>query len=103
MTKKKFRDLVLDSAREITGINYFKKDGTMMIDAVVLALEKALVSGEDVELFGFGKFKVSASKPRKVTGIDGKTYDIQSHNVVTFKPSSRLKRDVAQGILRPAE
>lgn len=100
MNKKEFRDLVLDSAKELTGETYLKRDGELMINAVSLALEKVLVNADEVELPGLGKFKTSMNNPRQVKGIDGKTHDIAARRVVAFKPSISLKRSVAQGIFR---
>lgn len=100
MKKNELRDAVLASAYELTGNKYLKKDGEMMIDALIMTLEKALVNGEDVELRGFGKFKTVLSPARTISAIDGKQYDIPAHNIVRFTPAARLKRNVAQGIIR---
>ena len=45
---KVFTDRVLDAAREITGITYYKKDAQLMVDAVLLALEQTLANGESI-------------------------------------------------------
>lgn len=100
---KDLRDRVLDAAEELTGIAYLKKDGELMIDAVVLAIEKALVEGEDIEIRGFGKFKVHSYPEREVTWTDGIRRVIPPRLGVKFSPGNRLKREVAQGIIRPVE
>lgn len=94
---------VLSAAKEITGISYYKKDGQLMVDAVVLAIEQTLVNGEGVSLRGFGQFEPRMTAPRKVTTPRGDTYDVPPVQIVKFKPGMRLKREVAQGIIRPVE
>lgn len=98
-----FRKRVLDAAEELTGITYLKKDGELMVDAVFLAIEKALSEGEDIEIRGFGKFRIHNYPERKVTQKDGKVYIVPPVAGVKFVPGNRLKREVAQGIIRPVE
>lgn len=98
-----FRDKVLDAAEELTGTRYYKKDGELMIDAVFLAIEKALVSGEEVDLRGFGRFRIHTYAPRRLVGLYGEDIQIAPYNGVKFVPGQRLKREVAQGIIRPVE
>lgn len=100
---KELRDRVLDAAEELTGIAYLKKDGQLMIDAFTLAIEKALAEGKDIDIRGFGRFKVHSYPERVVTWTDGETHTIPPRNGVKFAPGKRLKREIAQGIVRPAE
>ena len=94
---------VLAAAKDITGIEYYKKDGQLMLDSVILAIEQTLANGEGVYLKGFGQFNVRMTKPRQVTNPMGTIYDVPAIQIVKFKSGKRLKREVAQGIIRPAE
>lgn len=94
---------VLAAAKEITGIDYYKKDGQLMLDSVILAIEQTLSSGEGVYIKGFGQFNVRMTKPRQIISPRGITYDVSPVQIVKFKPGKRLKREVAQGIIRPVE
>lgn len=100
LNKKEFRDLVLESAYELTGIHFLKKDGEMMIDAVGMALEKAFVSGKGVEFRGVGRFYIHPRKARTLHGVDGNDYEITARNSVSFRSSAGLKKEMAQGFIQ---
>lgn len=100
VNKNDFRDLVLEAAYELTGVHYLKKDGAMMIDALIMAIEKVLVSGDSVDLRGLGKFKVVNIPERTIKALNGEYYTVPEHKAPRFTAAAKLKRDVAQGILR---
>lgn len=100
ITKNEFRDMVLDAAYELTGVHYLKKDGAMMVDAVTMAIEKVLVDGDCVDLRGLGRFKVVTIPERTIKALDGKSYTVPEHKAPRFAPAAKLKRNVAQGIMR---
>lgn len=93
---------VLEMAEELSGVKYRVKDGELMVDAVKLAIEKALAEGEEVALYGFGSFKVH-EYPERTTNIHNKTYVIPPRKGVKFAPGKRLRREVAEGIFQPFE
>ncbi len=72
--------------------NTTKKMATELLDNVLNIMVDTLSKGENVELFGFGKFKIN---PRKAyTARNPKTGDpinVPAKKVVAFKPSKRLK------------
>lgn len=100
---KELRDLVLDAAEDLTGISYLKKDGQLMIDAVFMAIETALANGDDVEVRGFGQFRIHDYPGRTVRWVDGTERIVTPRRGVKFSPGSTLKRVAAQGIVRPSE
>lgn len=103
MNGREFRDRVLDAAEELTGVAYLKKDGDLMVDAVLLAIEKALANGEEVHLHGFGDFKIRDHHGRESKWIDGTIRTVKPYRSIQFYPGARLKREVTQGIIRPVE
>lgn len=91
MNKSEFVELVKDAGEYET-----KKDAEKAVNAFVLAVEKALVKKESIELVGFGKFEVAMQKGKegKVPGSN-KTYKTADKLVPKFKPGKSLKDSVA--------
>lgn len=102
ISPKVFANRVLEAAREITGITYYKKDSQLMVDAFLLAMEQTLANGETVSFRGFGKFEVYESPARTCRNATG-VYEVPAKNVVKFRPGKRLKMEVAQGFVQPVE
>lgn len=90
MTKKELIDIVAADA------NITKKDAKAAIDALLAAVEDALVKGDDVSFAGFGTFKVKTRAAR--TGVNPQTKApvvIPEAKVPTFKPGKALKDKIA--------
>ena len=65
------------------------------LDATIETISDTLASGEDVDLFGFGKFSVGTRAAR--TGRSpqtGESLEIPESKVVKFKPAKALKTSV---------
>jgi DNA-binding protein HU-beta len=87
-------ELVADVA-ERSGMS--KKDAERAVNAVVEAIESALVKGEKVSLVGFGTFEVRERAAR--TGRNprtGATLEISPSRVPAFKAGKALKESVAK-------
>jgi len=68
---------------------------TKVVDNVIDIIASSLESGEDVDLYGFGKFKLSKRKAYTARNPQtGEPIDVPEKQVVTFKPSKRLKESV---------
>ena len=84
--------------KEIGKRNGFsKKQSTEVVESLLGIMKKALTSGEDVLISGFGKFCVKDKKQR--TGRNPATGDpmmLRPRRVVTFKCSGIL-RDMVNG------
>jgi len=69
-----------------------QKQSSEYVDLLIESMKSTLVSGEDVLISGFGKFKVKSKKERRgrnpATGDD---LTLRSRKVVTFKCSGRLR------------
>ena len=64
-------------------------------DAIFDHIGNGLARGENVQLIGFGSFVVNERGERKGRNPKtGESITINAHNVVGFKPSSRLKNIV---------
>lgn len=102
MNKRELRGYVLEAAKELTGNMYRKADAELMVDAVTLAIENALVDGHNVDLHGFGHFILHSFPERTVKSLhrEGELYTIAPFEGVKFKPGKRLKTNVARGFAR---
>lgn len=72
-----------------------KKDAEAAVNAVLVALEEALVSGDKVQLIGFGTFEVKAKDAR--TGRNpatGEAIEIAASKQIKFSAGKTLKDKV---------
>lgn len=86
---------LIAAAAEAAGMS--KKDTERVLNAAIDAITKSLVSGEKVQLSGFGIFEVKDRKAR--TGrnpITREAVEIPAVRVPTFKPSKALKDQVGE-------
>ena len=69
-----------------------KKDAEAAINAVFAAIEEALVSGEKVQLVGFGTFDVKEKPAREGRNpATGETIQIEASKQVRFTAGKTLK------------
>jgi len=99
MTKADLVEQVADAI----GPGITKKDCALVVDGFLNALKLALANGDNIEIRGFGTFKVRRRKTRTARNPrTGDAVEVPSRNVPVFKPSKHLrsrvaKRDVAAG------
>lgn len=89
MTKQDF----IDQVAERGGLS--KKDATDAVEAVLGQILDSLVSGEDINFTGFGKFHVAERGPRQ--GVNPQTREritIPGGKVPRFSAGSALKKAV---------
>jgi len=69
-----------------------------VVDTMLDIITVSLKEGESVSLYGFGSFMLTKRKAKEVY-IPGtnKKAKVKARNIVTFKPSNRLKRVVEAG------
>ena len=91
LTKAELASMLFDQV----GLN--KREAKDFVEAWFETITRALESGEDVKLSGFGNFQLRDKKERP--GRNPKTGEeipISARRVVTFKPGQRLRsRDEA--------
>lgn len=90
MTKAEFLDQLATDERIGS-----KKDATDAVDAVLETITAAMVSGEEVNFTGFGKFHVAERGPRQgVNPRSGERITIPGGRVPRFSAGSALKQKV---------
>ncbi|MGB9763169.1 MAG: HU family DNA-binding protein [Minisyncoccia bacterium] len=76
-------------------INCSKKDAAEALEAVIDAITKSLVKGEDVTITGFGTFAVKKRAARQgVNPKTGEKINIPAMTVPKFKAGKALKEAV---------
>ncbi len=89
-------DLVEEVAEAI-GPGVTKKDCALVVDGFLNAVKKALSHGENIEIRGFGTFKVRKRKSRMARNPrTGESVKVPARHVPVFKPSRQLRNNVAR-------
>ncbi len=84
---------LINTVAEKTGLK--KKDADAAVNAFFEALEDTLVSGEKVQLFGFGNFSVEERAERKGRNpATGESITIPATKQIKFAPASVLKAKI---------
>lgn len=87
-------DLV-EQVAEAIGPGVTKKDCALVVDGFLNAVKKALIDGENIEIRGFGTFKVRSRRARVARNPrTGDTVRVPSRQVPVFKPSKQLRSRV---------
>ena len=93
MTKADLVEQVADAI----GPGITKKDCALVVDGFLNAVKRALANGENIEIRGFGTFKVRRRKTRTARNPrTGDPVEVPSRNVPVFKPSKHLRNRVAK-------
>lgn len=72
-----------------------KAEVAEILDATLETVQDALVEGETVDFYGFGKFVVNERAARKGRNPKtGESIDIAAKKAVSFKPAKALKDSV---------
>ncbi|MGD2071638.1 MAG: HU family DNA-binding protein [Gemmatimonadota bacterium] len=89
-------DLV-EQVAEAIGPGVTKKDCALVADAFLNAMKRALGNGENIEIRGFGTFKVRKRKSRMARNPrTGEPVEVPARLVPVFKPSKHLRKRVAK-------
>jgi integration host factor beta subunit len=84
-------DLVEQVAAAI-GPGVTKKDCALVVDGFLNAVKQALAQGENIEIRGFGTFKVRRRRTRMARNPrTGEAVKVPSRAVPVFKPSKQLR------------
>ncbi len=87
-------DLV-EQVAEAIGPGITKKDCALVVDGFLNAVKLALSQGENIEIRGFGTFKVRKRKTRMARNPrTGESVEVPSRAVPVFKPSKHLRAKV---------
>jgi integration host factor subunit beta len=89
-------DLV-EQVAEAIGPGITKKDCALVVDGFLNAVKLALQNGDNIEIRGFGTFKVRKRKTRTARNPrTGDAVEVPSRSVPVFKPSKHLRTRVAR-------
>lgn len=89
-------DLV-EQVAEAIGPGVTKKDCALVVDGFLNAVKQALAQGENIEIRGFGTFKVRKRKSRMARNPrTGDAVRVPPRHVPVFKPSKHLRSRVAK-------
>ena len=87
-------DLV-EQVAEAIGPGITKKDCALVVDGFLNAVKQALSDGENIEIRGFGTFKVRKRETRMARNPrTGEAVEVPSRSVPVFKPSKQLRARV---------
>lgn len=93
MTKADLVDQVADAI----GPGVTKKDCALVADAFLNAIKRALEDGENIEIRGFGTFKVKKRKSRMARNPrTGEPVEVPARMVPVFKASKKVRKRVAR-------
>ncbi len=88
-------DLVEQVAQAI-GPGVTKKDCAAVVDGFLNAIKRALAKQQNIEIRGFGTFKVRKRKPRVARNPrTGETVEVPARPVPVFKPSKNFREEIA--------
>ena len=96
MTKADLVEQVADAI----GPGITKKDCALVVDGLLNAIKAALGEGENIEIRGFGTFKVRERKSRVARNPrTGDRVEVPSRVVPVFKPSKDLREQVGEEVV----
>ena len=77
-------------------LGYTKKDATLLVNTFFRSMTEALLSGEGVELRGFGSFRVRSRAPRMGRNPrNGQPVHVPAKQVVYFKIGKEMRDKLA--------
>jgi nucleoid DNA-binding protein len=89
-------DLV-EQVAEAIGPGVTKKDCALVVDGFLNAVKRALANGENIEIRGFGTFKIRRRKSRMARNPrTGEAVKVPARMVPVFKPSRQLRSRVSK-------
>src|SRR5712672_1813696 len=96
MTKADLVEHVTDAIAQTSGPMISKKDCARVVDAFLDAIKDALKEQKNIEVRGFGTFKIRQRKTRMARNPrTGSPVEVSARPVPVFKPSKELRALVA--------
>lgn len=104
MTKADLVEKVTATIARTAGPMISKKDCARVVEAFLDAVKGALAEQQNIEIRGFGTFKIRNRKTRMARNPrTGDPVEVAARPVPVFKPSKELRAVVAQNSRSPAE
>ncbi len=86
---------LVEQVAEAIGPGITKKDCALVVDGFLNAVKEALAEGENIEIRGFGTFKVRRRRTRMARNPrTGDAVEVPARTVPVFKPSKQLRSKV---------
>jgi integration host factor subunit beta len=102
MTKADLVERVTESIARTAGPMISKKDCARVVDAFLEAVKEALKNQHNIEVRGFGTFKIRRRKTRMARNPrTGDPVEVAARPVPVFKPSKELRALVADEPYEP--
>lgn len=102
MTKADLVEQVTAAIARTSGPMISKKDCARVVDAFLDAVKHALKDQHNIEVRGFGTFKIRRRKTRMARNPrTGEPVEVPARAVPIFKPSKDLRVQVSEGIHIP--
>lgn len=96
MTKADLVENVAESISQTSGPMISKKDCARVVDSFLEAIKDALKEQKNIEVRGFGTFKIRQRKTRMARNPrTGAPVEVSARPVPVFKPSKELRAIVA--------
>jgi integration host factor subunit beta len=96
MTKADLVEQVTDAISQTSGPMISKKDCARVVDSFLDAIKEALRDQKNIEVRGFGTFKIRQRKTRMARNPrTGAPVEVSARPVPVFKPSKELRAMVA--------
>ncbi len=87
--------LIEKVAEKVEGLT--RNQTEIVVDTVFDSIKKALMSGEKIEIRGFGNFRLKSRKPRKARNPKtGESVEVPGKKVLYFKAGKALKETLNQ-------
>lgn len=82
--------LIEKVAEKVEGLT--RNQTEIVVDTVFESIKKSLMTGEKIEIRGFGNFRLKSRKPRKARNPKtGESVDVPGKKVLYFKAGKALK------------
>ncbi|MFQ6091615.1 MAG: HU family DNA-binding protein [bacterium] len=86
---------IVNEIAEATGLT--KTDTSLVVEEMLASISNALAKGKNIEIRGFGRFKVKRRAPRTARNPrTGEAVPIPTRNVPVWEPSDELKGRVGR-------
>ncbi len=88
--------LIEKVAEKVEGLT--RNQTEIVVDTVFESIKKALITGEKIEIRGFGNFRLKTRNPRKARNPKtGESVDVPGKKVLYFKVGKALKESLNSG------
>ena len=86
---------IVEKVAERTGLT--RTDVAVVVDALLDTVKKSMEAGNNIEIRGFGTFKVKLRKERKARNPrTGEAVPVPGRKVPVFKPSNEFKNMITK-------